>query len=252
VGEVIGKSLREKREALGISLEEVSSRTHIKLEFLQVLEDETFHSLPDPVYLTGFLRRYARFLGLDADALVHEFRAQVSEAVIAKIEPLKRELPSAWEKWRRPSVLLFAIFLIPTVYFLSVSLISHRASKGNSAPPPAGSRSQLPTLGEGREQQKSSPEPSQSAPAPSKEKGHTLFISASEKTWLVIQADESLPREILLLEGQSLSLAARKRFLLTIGNAAGVQLVLDGERLPLAGSSGQVIRNLVLPPKKEG
>jgi cytoskeleton protein RodZ len=78
------------------------------------------------------------------------------------------------------------------------------------------------------------------------------LISAREETWLRIQADESPPREILLLKGQTLSLPARKRFLLTIGNAGGVQMVLDGEKVPLAGSSGQVIRDLVLPPKKEG
>ena len=249
---MIGRSLKEKREALEISLEEVSSRTHNKLEFLQALEEETFHSLSDPVYLTGFLRRYAHFLGLDADALVQEFQAQVSEAVSARIEPFKRESPSARKKWSGPSVLIVALLLIPTAYFLSLNVISHRASKGNSVTPRAKvSGGPLLSPGERREPQKSSPEANKEAVPPSKGEGHTLLISARERTWLMIQADEGRPREILFLEGQSLSLSARKRFLLTIGNAGGVRIFLDGEKVPLAGSSGQVIRDLVLPVKKE-
>jgi len=249
---MIGKSLKEKREALGISLQEASSRTHIKLEFLQVLEDETFHSLPDPIYLTGFLRRYAHFLGLDADGLVHEFQIQVSEAVIAGTKPFKRESPPTWKKWSRPLVLLVALLLIPAAYLLTVTITSHRPSKGDSAPPPAKfPRRELLPPGEGRPQAPS-PAAGREAPAPPKGEEHILLISAREETWLRIQADESPPREILLLKGQTLSLPARKRFLLTIGNAGGVQMVLDGKKVPLAGSSGQVIRDLVLPPKKEG
>jgi hypothetical protein len=66
----------------------------------------------------------------------------------------------------------------------------------------------------------------------------------------MIQADEGQSREILLVEGQTISLAARKGFLVTIGNAGGVRIVLDGEKVPLTGTSGQVIRDLILPGKR--
>jgi cytoskeleton protein RodZ len=106
--------------------------------------------------------------------------------------------------------------------------------------------------GERSESQRSSPEAIKEAAPSAKGEWHTLVISARERTWLMIQADEGQSREILLVEGQTISLAARKRFLVTIGNAGGVRIVLDGEEVPLAGSSGQVIRDLVLPVKKEG
>jgi cytoskeletal protein RodZ len=248
---VIGKSLKEKREALEISLEEASARTHIKLEFLQALEEETFYSLPDPVYLTGFLRRYAHFLGLDADALVQEFQAQVSEAMSVRIEPSKRESPSVRKKWSRPSLLIVALLLIPTAYFLSLNAISHRASKGNLVTPRAKvSEGPLFPPGERTKPQRSSPEAVKEAAPSAKGEWHTLVISARERTWLMIQADEGQSREILLLEGQTISLAARKGFLVTIGNAGGVRIVLDGEEVPLAGTSGQVIRDLMLPGKR--
>ena len=250
---MIGRSLKEKREALEISLEEASARTHIKLEFLRALEEETFYSLPDPVYLTGFLRRYAHFLGLDANALVQEFQAQVSEAMSVRIEPSKREFPSVRKRWSRPSLLIVALLLIPTAYFLSLNAISHRASKGNLVTPRA-KVSEGPVLPPGTriESQRSSPKAIKEAAPPAKGEWHTLVISASEKSWLMIQADEGQPRDIYLMEGQTVSLAARKGFVVTIGNAGGVRIVLDGEKVPLTGTSGQVIRDLVLPVQKEG
>jgi cytoskeleton protein RodZ len=249
---VVGKSLIEKREALGISLEEASSRTRIKLEFLQALEDETFHSLPDPVYLAGFLRRYAHFLGLDANDLVHEFQMQISEAVVSRVEPFKKAPPPARKVWTRPFVLVFALLLIPTAYLLSLSVVSsYRTSKVASVPFPAKEYPrQLPPL-ERERGQASSSEAGRLSSVKTQQDVHTLTLAAKERTWLMIQIDDGRPREILLLERQTLSLVARKRFRLTIGNAGGVQVILDGERFPLAGSSGQVIRDLVLPPGPE-
>ena len=66
----------------------MASQTQIKLEFLESLEEETYHHLPDPSYLTGFLRRYAIFLGLDADSVVKAFQEQMSKPLMARFEPI--------------------------------------------------------------------------------------------------------------------------------------------------------------------
>lgn len=244
----MGRALKEKREALGISLPEASSRTQIKLEFLQLLEEETFDLLPDPSYLGGFLRRYALFLGLDANALVQAFHEQISRPLIAKFEPIQRGSPSGWKE-RRPSFLILSSILVLALFLLLINSISHRTTKKVSSSPPAMAPSvRVVSPGEVKEKPPSPPVTERGAQPPVKEEGHTLSLLARERTWLLIQADNDPAREILLLQGESVSLSARRQFLLTLGNAGGVEMVLDGKRLPLAGSSGQVVRDLVLPP----
>lgn len=63
----IGDQLRKAREAEGYSLDDVAQRTRIRRKFIEALEAGEFTELPTPVQVRGFLRNYARFLGLDSD-----------------------------------------------------------------------------------------------------------------------------------------------------------------------------------------
>ena len=67
---MIGDTLRSAREARELTLEKAAVDTRIAAQFLQSLEDETFEGLPAPVYVRGFLRSYAAYLGLDAEPLL--------------------------------------------------------------------------------------------------------------------------------------------------------------------------------------
>jgi cytoskeleton protein RodZ len=61
----LGDWLRQRREELGISLEQVEEDTRIRVRYLQALEAEDLDALPDPVVGRGFLRNYAAYLELD-------------------------------------------------------------------------------------------------------------------------------------------------------------------------------------------
>jgi len=60
-----GNWLRERREELGISLEQVEEDTRIRVRYLEALESGELETLPDPFVGRGFLRNYAAYLGLD-------------------------------------------------------------------------------------------------------------------------------------------------------------------------------------------
>jgi transcriptional regulator with XRE-family HTH domain len=64
----LGELLREARRARAMTLAEVERDTRINRDYLEALEREQFELLPAPVYTRGFLRAYARHLGLDAEA----------------------------------------------------------------------------------------------------------------------------------------------------------------------------------------
>ncbi len=81
---------------------------------------------------------------------------------------------------------------------------------------------------------------------------HLLRIQAKETTWIRIFA-EGQTKEMILHPGQSAAWNSENAFELTVGNAGGVMLNLDGQELPPLGRSGQVIRNMHLPfPPAEG
>ncbi|MEX2457830.1 MAG: helix-turn-helix domain-containing protein [Actinomycetota bacterium] len=72
-GTGIGRVLKRARELRGKSLEEASRETRIRAEYLQALEREAFDRLLGDVYVRGFLRSYASYLGLDADRIMAQY-----------------------------------------------------------------------------------------------------------------------------------------------------------------------------------
>jgi len=72
----IGEALRSAREAQGTSLDDAAVATRIRSSYLEALEQERFGELGGSVYAKGFLRSYARYLGVDPAPLLEAYRAQ--------------------------------------------------------------------------------------------------------------------------------------------------------------------------------
>jgi Helix-turn-helix domain len=73
----IGERLEAARIRASLDLATVEDRTKIRRRYLRALEDENWEALPSSAYAKGFLRSYAELLGLDAEAMVDEYRRQV-------------------------------------------------------------------------------------------------------------------------------------------------------------------------------
>src|SRR4051812_42334861 len=65
--------LKSEREARGVSLEEVARITKIHLRTLERLEEARFDELPADVFVRGFIRNYARVVGLDATSALAKY-----------------------------------------------------------------------------------------------------------------------------------------------------------------------------------
>ena len=76
--ENIGKRLQKARRCKEISLHQVSEETKINKEYLEALEKEEYDVFPAKVYVVSFIRSYARYLGLDAEAFVHIYKKEHS------------------------------------------------------------------------------------------------------------------------------------------------------------------------------
>ena len=74
-----GDRLRREREMRGITLNEITESTKISRRHLEALESEHFEQLPGGVFNKGFVRAYARFLGIDEDQAVADYSAASNE-----------------------------------------------------------------------------------------------------------------------------------------------------------------------------
>jgi cytoskeletal protein RodZ len=65
--------LKAAREAKGLSLEDVFSKTRVRVAYLQAIENKEFHLLPVPVYTKNFIKIYVRFLGMDSESIIKDY-----------------------------------------------------------------------------------------------------------------------------------------------------------------------------------
>jgi cytoskeletal protein RodZ len=73
----VGPTLRKARTDRGIELSEVERATKIRLKFLEAMEEDRWEELPAPAYARGFLDIYARYLGVDREALLDQYSKTV-------------------------------------------------------------------------------------------------------------------------------------------------------------------------------
>ncbi len=93
--ERVGDRLRKAREAQGLSIAEVGSRTRVPLRHLEAIEATDFGQLPSPTYAVGFARAYARAVGLDDAAVAHDVRSELSQVPRApEYEPYETADPT--------------------------------------------------------------------------------------------------------------------------------------------------------------
>jgi cytoskeleton protein RodZ len=87
----VGASLKAAREAKGLSLDQCAGRLHLMIRQLSAMEANDFAALGQPVFARGFVRNYARMLGLDAEALVSRMvNTDQEESPIVEQVPLEQ------------------------------------------------------------------------------------------------------------------------------------------------------------------
>jgi cytoskeletal protein RodZ len=72
--EQIGQQLKTARDTLGLSLGQIQERTKIPFNHLQAIDNGRVEDLPEPVYVSGFIKRYAECVGLDGQRLSDEYK----------------------------------------------------------------------------------------------------------------------------------------------------------------------------------
>ncbi len=111
--ELPGAELRRVREERGMTREEVSEHLHLSMSYLQALEDDDYGRLPEPPFIKGYLRNYARLLGLPGEELASRFQQHVNQnrREPAPTESVHEPL-SGGRDWRWPLLLVLLVLLL--------------------------------------------------------------------------------------------------------------------------------------------
>ncbi len=239
--ESLGSYLKARREARGVPLDELVRETRIPRLMAEALEEDRPDQLPAAVFTRGFIRAYLRHLGLDAGEALALYRARF-EPPASTPSPQERPGRLVW----RPYVTVLTCLASGAV--LSVALYVYGALTGPAAPPPpvprVATKAPAHVAPEAPREEAAGP-----VDGPADAVALRLVVRATEPTWVRIETDEGRTVQELLPVSAVRELSAKSRFTLTVGNAGGIQLELNGRPLPPLGRSGEVIRDLVLPPK---
>jgi len=231
----VGAQFRAAREARGLSLSEVAEDIHIRAVYLAEIETENWRAIGAPVYVRGFLRTYARFLGLDPEEAVAEFNRTLPAAASSNSGESAANLGE-----RAPRGLSLLIWIAGAVaVFLIAFVIYNAATLRRPAPAQivAGvpSPSVMPSI---------TPLPSPS-PTP-RVQPNTLSLHISAPSWIRVTIDGNVSMEGTFPAGTAKSFHGRAA-IVRIGNAGGVDLLVDGKPIGKLGGPGDVVeRSFIL------
>lgn len=236
----LGEAFRAAREARNLSLSDVSERIHIRTVYLKGIEDEDWSVVAAPVYVRGFLRTYARFLGLDPEAAVAAFNADLPDVPSAR-EPAAR-ISAARRPRRGPSPWLwlasaFALALVSYVGFNYYQLQQSSrptagapVAVGDSAPLTSGSPAgaAVPAAGE----------PVGETASAAERRG--LVLRLVQRSWVRVVVDGTVPLEGIYPAGTE-RIFRGKTATVRAGNAGGVDVTVNGREMGTLGGFGEVI-----------
>lgn len=257
-----GDRLRREREMRGITLDEITESTKISRRHLEALEGEHFDQLPGGVFNKGFVRAYARFLGIDGDQAVADYAAASNEQPDPEDKfPLEIHEEPKRHLNRRPSRLPL-VFAIAALAGVLVGYMFWAKSRPHVAESPAVSTQPAPPaaavtatiappvkdsapVAEPAEQESNTaaalPKPEQAAPErPAKpEKVFFVQVTAKEDAWVSVVADGKSVMERVLPADKKKKIKAGKTIVLRTGNAGGIEVTFNGVSLGSLGNENE-------------
>ena len=274
----LGERLRKGREEKNVSLDEVVKATKINKGTLTALENDNHEFLPPMVFVRGFIRNYARYVGLDEKELLDLYHASCdSKRVCTTPEELKGR-----RKTKLSTIILFLVLLLGLALLLAYPYFLKDYFKGRAHVEPRKKN----FLGETANDQNKEfpfghltdiPEDDLSLPAkrsprsgtapalenhlsagtPSSSEGKAVATvspvpsappqpikmkaTCYSTTWIGYVIDNGQRSQIFLFPGDEFFWEWNEKIELKLGNAGGIKVAVNGVPLKLLGKSGEVL-----------
>ncbi|HEY7611043.1 MAG TPA: RodZ domain-containing protein [Alphaproteobacteria bacterium] len=262
--ESVGTALRKAREKRGLSLPQASRDLCLKEDVLRALESRQYSALPKVPYCFGFVRTYARHLGLEPEEMVRRFKGEIGDVP----QPTKLKPPQPIRSGRFPgrAAITFSVLVAAAAYGAwhfymakpaEISVPATSADANSPMAPVPLVADDVKKRGEtdtAAKEPNETPDPGKTGattsapPAPAKGK---VVIRATGACWVYIHDQKGkVVFHKTMRKGDEYAVPEQKSDLvMELGNPAALQITVDGRALkPIAGA-GQA-RRVSLDPKE--
>jgi cytoskeletal protein RodZ len=223
----IGAQLRQQRQEQSISTEQVAAKTFISLRLLTALEEGQSENLPEPVFIQGFIRRYADVLDLDGDALAKSFPTNLlpetveTEATSEAVQPLpSREIG------------LYALYI--ALMAIAATGLFFLVNKPKASQPVVQQKTE-PVVQQAKTPAKPAQAKTAAATAPVQ-----VTIHLTDESWMEIIVDGKTEFEGNLEKGTKKTWTAQQELKIAAGNAGAVLISANQQPEKLLGEPGEV------------
>jgi cytoskeleton protein RodZ len=260
----IGQRLRAAREARGWARSDVAHRLHVPVSVIADIESERFERLGAPIYVRGYLGKYARIVDMPAVVVARAIDG-LSEPVLQASTDVPRGV-AAWERYRAAvigGVITLAVAIpvltlvasrgihapVPQVQSLDESQMQQRAPETTTMtamtppepvpelPPVAAPAVDAASQPQADDVQKSAPLMASMAGigTPKAAGGHVLEVMFREDSWIeIFEADGRVVEQNLVRAGERRQYESTGALTVKVGNVGGVELRVDGDPVDLA------------------
>ena len=256
---MIGDLLRAERERQNLSIKDIEKGTSIRSLYIEAIEKGEYKTLPGEVYTKGFIRNYANFLKMDADAAVKQFNEErhPDQAIAPEVEakqtqpapkevPAAKKIPANSSAPRQQNDFMQRVesshhrqTLIMGVVAVLVVLAGAYFLLGSSDEPQSGKTQSSVT-----QQSVHTTAKQQAAQQPTeKEEASEVKVAVkfTGRCWISVKADGKTLFEGTVEKGETKEWTADQRLDLTAGNAGAVTLSYNGEDQGVLGKEGEVV-----------
>ncbi len=266
----VGADLRAARENIGWTLPAVAAHLRIRLPYLEAIEEGRIADLPGNAYALGFVRGYAKELGLDPEEIARRFRAEAAE-VNRKTE-LSFPAPVPQRGLPAGAIMLLGLVLAVGGYIVWYRVSSDAPPNEVIRPVPERLADLIPAVPSPPPAPKSlpdeptpivtaipppappKPEPAMVAPPPVSQpaaealpEGTRVVLRAKADSWMQVRDRQgTVLLNRVLRPGETWPAPPKLSLLLTTGNAGGTEILVDGKVTVSLGADGVVRRDMAL------
>jgi len=239
----LGETLRERRIALGITLDQAEEHTKIRGKLLGALENGEYGKLPNPGYVRGYISSYARYLELDTVPLLAMYRAETGAGRFHEIAPNDTAVSARGEQHAVPWRVGVIVVVVLAVLSIGIWTVLKLKSGPEKLPPIPATITETSTTTSPTAEETAATSP---AVDPSKKPAaqYTPFtakvaVSANGASYLEVTVDGKSAYKGTLTGGHGKSFEVTKKIVIMIGRPSAVTVTRDGKKvdIPTSGNT---------------
>jgi len=242
----VGEKLRAAREAQGLTIDEIANSTRIPKRHLTMIENGGYDGLPAPTYSAGFIKSWARRLGLDGQALADQFRVEMGGIPIETTQALPYE--PADPRRTPPAGLALLALLVAVVVGLgylywrgTAEEPSEVAAAATDTPPPAAHPAAAPVA--------TQPGPAAATAAATPQPTGPVVVGATQDVWIKVSDSGKTLFMNVLHPGDHFQVPADAVAPLMTTGRPGHTTVMVGETpIPSVGDPDRAAKDISLKP----